>query len=180
MSTTQHDRLRELLAPLVTEHGLELEELEASAVGRKRILRIVVDSDQGVDLDECAAVSRAVSERLDETNAMGDGAYDLEVTSPGAERPLREQRHFERERGRLMRARLTKDAGGEELVARILAVDADGLDLEVQGIKGRKPKPRRLEFREIEKARVEVEFNRKADKADNDEQDAQDQQEEEA
>ncbi|MFC7218303.1 ribosome maturation factor RimP [Streptomyces polyrhachis] len=163
MSTTQNERLRGLLEPLVAEFQLDLEDLEIDTVGRKRVLRVVVDSEDGVDLDACAELSRAVSETLDENNAMGDGAYELEVGSPGAERPLKELRHFERAVGRLMRARLTKEAGGEEIVARILKVDDEGLDTEVQGVKGRKAKPRRLGFGEIERARVEVEFNRKND-----------------
>ncbi|MEV6105798.1 ribosome maturation factor RimP [Streptomyces sp. NPDC051940] len=163
MSTTQNERLRGLLDPLVAEFALELEDLEVATVGRKRILRVVVDSEDGVDLDACAELSRAVSEKLDETGVMGEAPYELEVGSPGAERPLKEPRHFERALGRLMRARLTKEAGGEEIVARILGVDEDGLDTEVQGVKGRKSKPRRLAYTEIDKARVEVEFNRKND-----------------
>ncbi|MQY15988.1 Ribosome maturation factor RimP [Streptomyces sp. RB5] len=166
MSTTQNERLRGLLEPLVAEFELDLEDVELETVGRKRILRVVVDSADGVDLDACAELSRAVSDTLDapeHRTVMGDAPYELEVGSPGAERPLKEPRHFERALGRLMRARLTKDAGGDEIVARILAVDAEGLDTEVQGIKGRKSKPRRVAFAEIERARVEVEFNRKQD-----------------
>lgn len=87
MSTTQSERLRELLEPLVTSQGLDLEEIAVDSVGRKRVLRVVVDSDAGADLDAIADVSRALSAKLDETNAMGDDAYDLEVGTPGAERP---------------------------------------------------------------------------------------------
>ena len=89
---------------------------------------------------------------------MGEAPYILEVTSPGAERPLTEHRHYRRATGRLVR--FTAGDGGE-LVARILAVDDEGLDLEVPGVKGRKPTARRLAFEEIAKARVEIEFNRK-------------------
>ncbi|GAA0373484.1 ribosome maturation factor RimP [Streptomyces blastmyceticus] len=160
MSTTQSERLRELLAPLVSARELDLEEVEVTTAGKRRVLRIVVDSDEGVELDECAEVSRAVSEKLDETDAMGGAPYVLEVTSPGADRPLTEHRHYVRATGRLMKAQLTD---GGELVARIVAVDDEGLDLEVPGVKGRKPTSRRLAFGEIAKARVEVEFNRKSD-----------------
>ncbi|WP_116214167.1 ribosome maturation factor RimP [Streptomyces olivoreticuli] len=160
MSTTQSERLRELLAPLVSARELDLEEVEVTTAGKRRVLRIVVDSDAGVELDECAEVSRAVSEKLDETDAMGGAPYVLEVTSPGADRPLTEHRHYVRATGRLMKAQLTE---GGELVARIVAVDDEGLDLEVPGVKGRKPTSRRLAFGEIAKARVEVEFNRKSD-----------------
>ena len=161
MSTTQSERLRELLEPLVISQGLDLEEIAVDSVGRKRVLRVVVDSDTGADLDAIADVSRALSAKLDETNAMGDAAYDLEVGTPGAERLLTEHRHFVRATDRLVKFQL---AEGGELVARILEVDEDGLEVEVPGVKGRKATTRRLGFPEIAKARVQVEFNRKDDK----------------
>lgn len=158
MSTTQSERLRGLLESLVSAKDLDLEEIEVSRAGRRRVLRVVVDSDEGVDLDECAELSRSISEKLDETDAMGEDEYQLEVTSPGAERPLTEHRHYLRAVGRLARFQLHEDG---ELVARILTVDDEGLDLEVPGVKGRKPTARRIEFTGIAKARVEIEFNRK-------------------
>lgn len=163
MSTTQSERLRQLLEPLVSSQDLDLEEIEVASVGRKRVLRVVIDSDDGVDLDQIAEVSRLLSAKLDETDAMGEGEYDLEVGSPGAERALTEHRHYLRAVDRLVKFQLTE---GGELTARILAVDDEGLDLEVPGVKGRKPTSRRLAFAEIDKARVQVEFNRK-DKKDN-------------
>ncbi|MEU9296658.1 ribosome maturation factor RimP [Streptomyces sp. NPDC048266] len=161
MSTTQSDRLRGLVEPLVHAKGLDLEEIEVSRAGRRGLLRIVVDSDEGVELDACAELSRAISEKLDETDAMGEGEYVLEVSSPGADRPLTQQRHYERATGRLVKLQLDADGAAEELVARILAVDEEGLDLEVPGVKGRKPTARRVEFTDVVKARVEIEFNRK-------------------
>ncbi|MFF5676186.1 ribosome maturation factor RimP [Streptomyces hygroscopicus] len=158
MSTTQSERLRGLLEPLVSARDLDLEEVEVTPAGRRRVLRVVVDSDDGVQLDTCAELSRDISQTLDDTDAMGQTPYVLEVTSPGAERPLTELRHYRRATGRLMRARLTD---GGELVARIITVDDEGLDLEIPGVKGRKPTARRLAFEEISKARVEIEFNRK-------------------
>lgn len=158
MSTTQSERLRELLEPLVSSQGLDLEEIAVDAVGRKRVLRVVVDSDTGADLDQIADVSRALSAKLDETDAMGSGEYTLEVGTPGAERLLTEHRHYTRATGRLVRFQL---AEGGELTARILTADDEGLDLEVPGVKGRKPTARRLAFADISRARVQVEFNRK-------------------
>ncbi|WP_406103627.1 ribosome maturation factor RimP [Streptomyces sp. NBC_01003] len=160
MSTTQSERLRSLLEPLVSSQGLDLEEIEVASVGRKRVLRVVVDSDSGADLDQVADVSRALSAKLDETDAMGEGEYDLEVGTPGAERPLTEHRHYVRAVDRLVKFQLA-DGADTELVARILKVDDEGLDLEVPGVKGRKPTARRLTFDDVAKARVQVEFNRK-------------------
>ncbi|MER5301557.1 ribosome maturation factor RimP [Streptomyces lasiicapitis] len=158
MSTTQSERLRHLLEPLVSSQDLDLEEIEVASVGRKRVLRVVIDSEDGVDLDTIAEVSRLLSVKLDESDAMGEGEYDLEVGSPGAERALTEHRHYLRAVDRLVKFQLTE---GGELVARILKVDDEGLDLEVPGVKGRKPTSRRIAFAEIDKARVQVEFNRK-------------------
>lgn len=159
MSTTQSERLRELLEPLVSSQGLDLEEIAVDSVGRKRVLRVVVDSDTGADLDQIADVSRALSAKLDETDAMGQGEYTLEVGTPGAERLLTEHRHYVRAVDRLVKFQLAEDG---ELVARILKVDDEGLDLEVPGVKGRKATTRRIGFPEIEKARVQVEFSRKS------------------
>jgi ribosome maturation factor RimP len=163
MSTTQSERLRELLEPLVGSRDLDLEEITVTPAGRRRVLRVVVDSDHGVQLDTCAELSREISQELDASDAMGEGEYVLEVTSPGAERPLTEHRHYVRATGRLVRFRLTPDAQGSgagELTARITGVDEDGVDVEVPGVKGRRPTARRLAFGDIAAARVEIEFNR--------------------
>nr|BFD82354.1 ribosome maturation factor RimP [Streptomyces sp. Xyl84] len=165
MSTTQSERLRELLEPLVTSQGLDLEEIAVDSVGRKRVLRVVVDSGTGADLDAIADVSRALSAKLDESDAMGEGEYTLEVGTPGAERLLTQHRHYVRATGRLVRFQL---AEGGELVARIIAADDEGLDLEVPGVKGRRPTARRIAFPDVVRARVQVEFNRKDDKVEKD------------
>ncbi|MFD3718201.1 ribosome maturation factor RimP [Streptomyces sp. NPDC058674] len=163
MSTTQSDRLRALLEPLVAAKSLDLEDIELSKAGKRRMLRIIVDSDEGVELDACAELSREISDQLDESDAMGDDEYVLEVSSPGADRPLTEHRHYVRAIGRLVKFQLSGEGekGAGELVARILDVDDEGLDLEVPGVKGRKATARRIAFTDIAKARVEIEFNRK-------------------
>ncbi len=171
MSTTQSDRLRTLLEPLATGAGLDLEEIAVTPAGKRRLLRVVVDSDSGVQLDAVAELSRRISEVLDESDVMGGAPYVLEVTSPGTDRPLTEPRHFARNRGRLVKAQL---AAGGDLVARILEVDDEGLDVEVPGVKGRKPTARRLSFAEITRARVELEFSRKAGDGSDDAEDAED------
>ncbi|WP_329378661.1 ribosome maturation factor RimP [Streptomyces sp. NBC_01351] len=158
MSTTQSDRLRGLLEPLVAAKGLDLEEIEMSKAGKRRMLRIIVDSDEGVELDACAELSREVSDKLDETDVMGEDEYVLEVSSPGADRPLTEHRHYVRAVGRLVKFQLVESG---ELIARIIDVDDEGMDLEVPGVKGRKATARRIAFTDIAKARVEIEFNRK-------------------
>lgn len=161
MSTTQIERLRGLLDPLAVERGLHLEDVTVTPAGKRRVLRVVVDSEEpgeGVQLDTCAELSRAASSVLDDSDVMGGAPYVLEVTSPGADRPLTELRHYRRAVGRLVRMNLHEDG---ELITRIITVDEHGVDTEVPGVKGRKPTQRRVEFDEIAKARVEIEFNRK-------------------
>ncbi len=158
MSTTQIDRLRELLEPLADARGMDLEDVRVTPAGRRRVLQVVVDKDGGVGLDACAELSREVSAVLDEGDVMGGAPYVLEVTSPGAERPLTELRHYRRALGRLVRLRLHQ---GGDVTARITAVDEAGLDLEVPGEKGRRAQARRVEFADIAGARVELEFSRR-------------------
>ncbi|WP_371481457.1 ribosome maturation factor RimP [Kitasatospora sp. NBC_00315] len=162
MSTTQIDRLRVLLEPLAAESGLDLEEVKVTQAGSRRQVQVDVDADGGVDLDTIAEFSRLVGEALDESDVMGSGAYVLEVGSPGAERTLTEPRHWRRAEGRLVKVQL---ADGGEIVARVLSADEDGALVEVQPVKGRgRAKERRLEYTEVAKARVQVEFNRKDEK----------------
>ncbi|MEV4615606.1 ribosome maturation factor RimP [Kitasatospora sp. NPDC049258] len=161
MSTTQTDRLRALLEPLAAEAGLDLEAVTVTQAGSRRQVQIDVDADDGVDLDTIAEFSRRVGQVLDESDLMGAAPYLLEVGSPGAERPLDEPRHWRRAEGRLAKVHLTD---GKEIVARVLESDEDGVLVEVQPVKGRgRPKERRLAWAEIDRARVQVEFNRKDD-----------------
>ncbi|MFY9807840.1 MAG: ribosome maturation factor RimP [Pseudonocardiaceae bacterium] len=129
--------------------GLELESLEEARVGQRLLIRAIVDSDAGVGLDDIAAVSRAVSLVLDQHDELIAGPYNLEVTSPGVDRPLTHPRHWRRNRQRLVRAALT--AGGE-LVGRIGDCDDEGVALLVSGTL------RRVRYAELSRAVVEVEF----------------------
>ncbi|MEU8516056.1 ribosome maturation factor RimP [Kitasatospora sp. NPDC048722] len=159
MSTTTNDRLRALLEPLAAQAGLDLEDVRVTQAGSRRQVQIDVDTDDGVDMDTIADFSRVVGEALDESDVMGDGAYLLEVGSPGAERPLALPRHWQRAEGRLAKIHLID---GGEVVARVLEADEDGALVEVQPVKGRgRAKERRLEYSEVARARVQVEFNRK-------------------
>ncbi|KJS54340.1 ribosome maturation factor RimP [Streptomyces rubellomurinus] len=161
MSTTHTDRLRALLEPLATQAGLDLEDVRVTKAGNRRQVQIDVDTDEGVDMDAVAEFSRVVGEALDASDVMGEEPYLLEVGSPGAERPLALPRHWHRAEGRLAAIHLVD---GGELVARVLAADEDGALVEVQPVKGRgRPKERRLEYTEVARARVQVEFNRKDD-----------------
>jgi ribosome maturation factor RimP len=151
-------KLREQLEPVVAALGYDLEEVTGQRAGSRQLLRVVVDGDGGISLDDIAAVSQAVSAALDESNAMGEAAYDLEVTSPGVSRPLTLPRHWRRAKGRLVQVPLT--AGGE-LTGRIIGVDDEGVTFELPGKKpGTTGGERRLAYADLGRGKVQVEFNR--------------------
>jgi ribosome maturation factor RimP len=151
-------KLRVQLEPVVAALGYDLEEVVVNRAGSRRLLRIVVDGDGGITLDDIAQVSQAVSAALDEGGQMGEHAYDLEVTSPGVSRPLTEPRHWRRAVGRLVLVALT--AGGE-LTGRVVEADDEGVALELPGKKpGQRGERRRLGYPDLGKGKVQVEFNR--------------------
>ena len=133
----------------VADVGFDLESLEEVRIGQRWVIRVIVDSDAGVGLDDIAAVSRAVSLALDERDELMAGPYTLEVTSPGVDRPLTHPRHWRRNRLRLVRATLV--AGGE-LIGRIGDCDDEGVTLLASG------SLRRVRYTELSRAVVEVEF----------------------
>jgi ribosome maturation factor RimP len=145
------DRVRAVIAPLVAAEGLDLEAVDVQPAGRRRVVRVVVDRDGGISLDGVAEVSHALSTALDESNAMGDQPYVLEVTSPGVDRPLTEARHWRRNAGRLV---AVSRRDGSEVRGRITAVV--DRDVSVDTAAGSVTIP----LEDVAQARVEVEFNR--------------------
>ncbi|MGH3278785.1 MAG: ribosome maturation factor RimP, partial [Trebonia sp.] len=83
-------KLAGLIEPVIAAAGMDLESVRMTAAGKRRLLRVIVDSDHGVSLDDAADVSREVSAVLDANNALGESPYTLEVSSPGVDRPLTE------------------------------------------------------------------------------------------
>ena len=144
-------RLAELIEPVTAAAGLDLESVRMSVAGKRRLLRIVVDGDHGVSLDDAADVSREISAMLDEANALGEVPYTLEVSSPGVDRPLTEPRHWRRGVGRLVKVKVTGEGTVE---GRILAADDDGVTLELA--KGE----RRFEPGELGAGAIQIEFGR--------------------
>ena len=154
-----------LVAPVVEAAGYDLEELVVTPAGRRSIVRVVVDRDAGVTLDDVAEVSRAVSAALDELDGEFGGSYVLEVTSPGVDRPLTEPRHWRRNTGRLVTVGVGPAGSTEQVTGRVLEVDGDGVTLAVEakgkpGAKKRPPTPRRVPWQELGAGRVQVEFGR--------------------
>ncbi|MGY1812193.1 ribosome maturation factor RimP [Blastococcus sp. SYSU D00820] len=171
MSTTRRpdpatSRLAGWIEPVVAAAGYDLEELVVTPAGRRSVVRVVVDRDQGVSLDDVAEVSRAVSAALDDNDGeLGRAPYVLEVTSPGVDRPLTEARHWRRNTGRLVAVGVGPAGSVEQVTGRVLAVDADGVTLAVEakgkpGAKKRPPTPRQVPWAELGTGRVQVEFGR--------------------
>src|SRR5215472_5366209 len=142
-------RLAGLIQPVVAAAGMDLESVRVSVAGKRRLLRIVVDSDEGVTLDDTADVSHEVSALLDATNVMGEIPYTLEVSSPGVDRPLTEPRHWRRARRRLVKVKV---AGEATIVGRVLAASDDGVTLDTDGVR------RDLGYSALGPGTVQVEF----------------------
>jgi ribosome maturation factor RimP len=151
---SNRDTLLSTLEPVVTASGFDLEEVVVTPAGKRRVLRVVVDKDGGVDLDDIAGVSTSVSARLDESNAMGAVPYVLEVTSPGVDRPLTLPRHWRRATERLVRVDI---AGiGSDRTVRVVTADDDGVLLDIDGAE------QHVVWADLGRGRVQIEFNRKA------------------
>lgn len=121
------ERVRTVVQPAVLAAGLVLEDVVLAAAGRRTVVRVVVDLDDdaigSLDSDTLGSVSRAVSAALDAADPV-NGAYTLEVSTPGTDRPLTELRHFRRARTRLVRLVLRD---GSVLAGRLLEAEPSGL-----------------------------------------------------
>jgi ribosome maturation factor RimP len=159
--TASAARLTELLAPVVEQTGADLENVDVSKAGKRSVVRVVVDRDGGVSMDDVADVSRAVSDALDAFDEAEPGAlgpsYVLEVTSPGVDRPLTQPRHWRRNVGRLVTVVRHE---GPNVTGRITAADDDVLVLEVDGAE------QRLQLGDVVRGTVQVEFSRKGEEED--------------
>ena len=164
MGSGDERRLQEVVTAVTAAAGYDMEELLVRSAGRRRVVRVVIDSDHGVSLDEAASISRSISERLDESGEQdpaGSEPYTLEVTSPGIGRPLTLPRHFRRARTRLV-ALVTTD--GKPITGHVLAATDTAVTLIVPARKGVGTGIKQIDvpFADIERAKVEVEFNHPA------------------
>jgi ribosome maturation factor RimP len=154
MPRPQPDQLCTSLRPLV-EHavasvGFDLEEIDIRPAGRRRLVRVVVDADSGVGLDDIATLSRRVAAALDEQDAVLGGPYTLEVTSPGVDRPLTHERHWRRAHLRAVEITLAEGAG--RLVGRVGRAGEAAVAVLVDGV------VREVRYADVERAVVRVEF----------------------
>jgi ribosome maturation factor RimP len=141
--------LEPVVESAVRAAGFDLEALDVAQAGRRNVVKVVVDADEGVNLDEVAQASRLVATALDDNDHLIGGAYTLEVTSPGVDRPLTRPRHWRRARYRLVRVR---PAEGPEFTGRVGPAGEDSVRLLVGGVL------RDIRYTEVAKAVVEIEF----------------------
>lgn len=147
-------RLEQSLTPPVTDAGLMLEDVSVSGPPNRRVLRVIVDLPDGpggVGADVLETLTREVSQILDEQDPF-QGAYQLEVTTPGVDRPLTTPRHFRRNQGRLVKITTNHPEQPETITGRV--VEAGQNDVTVDTHTGQ----RTVTFDDISQAKVELEF----------------------
>lgn len=151
-SDATRDRIEaELIDPLVA-FGLDVESVEITPAGKRRVLRVAVDKDGGVTLDDVAEATKEIERVLDTSDVMGEHPYTLEVTSRGVDRPLSLPRHWRRNEDRLVKVILVE---GGEVEGRITSSSEVSVNLEVDD------SPREIAYADIARATVQIEFNRK-------------------
>lgn len=145
-------RVAALVEPMIIDAGLELVDVEYIKEGVHWYLRLYVDKEGGVDLDDCAKVSHLVGETLDKKDLIPQ-AYMLEVSSPGLERPLKKEADFQRYQGKLIKV-LTKEVfqGYREFTGYLAGLENGIVVLEYQGEKAQIP------LEKISRAQLEIEF----------------------
>lgn len=132
--------------------GLDIEAVEVTPAGKRRVLRIAVDQDGGVSMDDVAAAAREVNLVLDDSDVMGQLPYTLEVTSRGVDRPLTAPRHWRRNADRLVKITLTD---GSSMTGRVGDCGEETVIIEVSGV------DKLVAYDTIARALVQIEFNRK-------------------
>ncbi len=148
------DQLRLLAERVAGDSNLVVEDLVVRRLGRRSLIKVVVDGESGVDSDLSARVARELRDAIDADPALAQLDFVLEVSSRGIERPLTELRHWRRNRGRLVELVLTDGA----VTGRIVAVDPTGIEIDTGGVE-----TRRIEYDRVVRAVVVVEFTGSGD-----------------
>jgi len=147
--------IRELVRPSLSHLGIDLVEVRWSGPGRGAVLTLVIDRPGGVTLDDCERASSVVGPVLDAYDPI-DTSYRLEVTSPGAERPLRAAEDWQRALGRRVNVRYRDGDSDTVLEGRLVAVSARDVEVEVRDRRG--ARSARVAMDTIEAARVVVDI----------------------
>lgn len=145
---------KELVEPVLQEKGLELVDVEYVKEGKNWFLRVYIDKENGVDIDECGVVSEQLGEKLDEKDLI-KGMYFLEVSSPGVERPLKSKEDFEKNVGSNVYVKLYEPINGEKEYEGLLDTFSDETAVINYRIKTRE-KQVEIPYKKIAKARLSV------------------------
>lgn len=157
-SDATRDRIEaELIDPL-SAFGLDVEAVEITPAGKRRVLRVAVDKDGGVTLDDVAEATREIERVLDASDVMGEHPYTLEVTSRGVDRPLTLPRHWRRNEDRLVKVSLVD---GDEVEGRIASSTDTSVSIALDD-RASEGSIQEIAYAEISKAKVQIEFNRKS------------------
>ncbi|MGG6432018.1 ribosome maturation factor RimP [Anoxybacillus sp. D401a] len=149
--------VEELVTPIVTDMGLELVDIEYVKEGKNWFLRVFIDSPTGIDIDQCGVVSERLSEKLDEIDPIPHN-YFLEVSSPGAERPLKKAKDFERAVGKNVYVKTYEPIDGQkEFEGLLTAFDGQTVTVEVK-VKTKK-KMVIIPYEKVASARLAVIFS---------------------
>lgn len=156
-----NEQIEALVQPILDDLGLELVDLEYRREGHGWVLRFYLDKEGGITLDDCAAASREISAILDVEDLI-ETAYNLEVSSPGIERPLKKKRDFERFAGHLVRIKTLVALGPDDCgrKRKTFVGTLDGLDGNrvLLTLKDKNAVRIGIEFEQIDSANLEFEF----------------------
>jgi ribosome maturation factor RimP len=133
------------IRPIIEATGNYLEELTITTAGKVKILTVIVDSDTHLNLDQVTVVTKQISEVIEALPVLGDGAFTLEVTSPGLDRPLTKPRHWRKNLDRLVKITMVS---GAVIEGRI------GESTETTVLVGTE----KVSFEDIKRAVLEIEF----------------------
>ena len=156
MPTWPIPSIRALLEPSIKHMGYELYSLDQSGHSG-RTLRIAIDHSAPITIADCERVSRVAGPLIDHSNLI-EGPYDLEVSSPGAERPLRNHGEYERFNGRRVNVRYRTGESETVVEGPLVAVDQAGIAVQAQGLRGRAPVIVHIAWDDVVAGRLAVSF----------------------
>ena len=140
-----NDEISAAIRPIIEATGNYLEELSITSAGKVKILTVIIDSDAHLNLDQVTAVTKEISEVIEALPELGDGAFTLEVTSPGLDRPLTKPRHWRKNLDRLVKIIMTS---GQEITGRIGEATETTVLVDSE----------KVSFEDIKRAVLEIEF----------------------
>jgi ribosome maturation factor RimP len=154
MPTWPISSIKELLEPTLNHMGYELYSLDQSGHAG-RTLRISIDHNEPITIEDCERVSRVAGPLLDHANLI-HGPYDLEVSSPGAERPLHAHHDYERFNGKRVNVRYRSGEAEAVVEGQLVAVDSAGIAVQAPGARGRAPVIIHIEWEDVVAGRLAV------------------------